>query len=127
MPQTRRKRKTKHRGNAAGAIESRGRTGRKPTSAEKSVKGREAAQAKAAKVARYDRPPTWSGAIWRALAAAVMMLALSLALTKRPTTSFILFPIVLLMYIPLSYYTDQWLFKRRMRKAGNSPGKTSSK
>jgi hypothetical protein len=128
MPQTRRKRRTKHRGNAAGVIESRGRTGRKPTAAEKSVKGREAAQAKATKVARYDRPPTLLGAFWRALAAAVLMLALSLALTKQPSTAFILFPIVLLLYVPLSYYTDQWLYKRRIRtKARKSAGKASSK
>jgi hypothetical protein len=33
MAQTKRKRRTKHRGNAAGTIESRGRTGRKPTAA----------------------------------------------------------------------------------------------
>ena len=36
MAQTKRKRQTKHRGNAAGEVESRGRTGRKPTVAEKS-------------------------------------------------------------------------------------------
>ena len=31
MAQTKRKRQTKHRGNAAGIVETRGRTGRKPT------------------------------------------------------------------------------------------------
>ena len=35
MAQTRRRRRTKHRGNAAGVVEARGRTGRKPTAAEK--------------------------------------------------------------------------------------------
>ena len=35
MAQTKRKRRTKHRGNAAGAVEARGRTGRKPTEAER--------------------------------------------------------------------------------------------
>ena len=39
MAQTKRKRQTKHRGNAAGVVESRGRTGRKPTADEKSGKG----------------------------------------------------------------------------------------
>ena len=34
MAQTKRKRRTKHRGNAAGTIEARGRTGRKPTADE---------------------------------------------------------------------------------------------
>jgi len=40
MAQTKRKRQTKHRGNAAGVVESRGRTGRKPTKAEKEGKPR---------------------------------------------------------------------------------------
>jgi hypothetical protein len=35
MAQTKRKRRTKHRGNAAGSIEVRGRTGRKPTDDER--------------------------------------------------------------------------------------------
>ena len=51
MAQTRRKRQTKHRGNAAGVVESRGRTGRKPTAAEKSGKAR--ARRRASK--RIDR------------------------------------------------------------------------
>ena len=34
MAQTKRKRRTKHRGNAAGTIETRGRTGRPPTAEE---------------------------------------------------------------------------------------------
>ena len=35
MAQTKRKRRTKHRGNAAGMVETRGRTGRKPGPAER--------------------------------------------------------------------------------------------
>ena len=44
MAQTKRKRRTKHRGNAAGSIEARGRTGRKPTAEEskQSAQGRRA-------------------------------------------------------------------------------------
>ena len=44
MAQTKRKRQTKHRGNAAGVVESRGRTGRKPTAAEKSGEPGDAAK-----------------------------------------------------------------------------------
>src|SRR6266516_1140874 len=44
MAQTKRKRRTKHRGNAAGAIESRGRTGRKPTPEERKTKPRQSAE-----------------------------------------------------------------------------------
>ena len=101
MAQTRRKRQTKHRGNAAGVVESRGRTGRKPTAAEKSGKAGDAARAKAKRLDKDDQPPTWRGAFLRALAAAVVMVALSLLLfaKKNPAEAFALFPIVLLLYI----------------------------
>jgi hypothetical protein len=112
MAQTKRKRRTKHRGNAVGEIESRGRTGRKPTAAEKSVAAKEKVKAR---VARQDRPPTWLGAFYRAMVAALLMLLASLLLLKKANESIELFPIVLLMYVPISYYTDQWLYRRRMR------------
>jgi hypothetical protein len=115
MAQTRRKRQTKHRGNAAGVVESRGRTGRKPTSAEKSGPVRDKAKAQQARVPRYDRPPTWSSAFYRAMAAAVLMLLISLVLIKKSSQAIAIFPIVLLMYVPISYYTDLWLYRRRLR------------
>jgi len=118
MAQTKRKRQTKHRGNAAGIVESRGRTGRKPTSAEKSLAGREKALTREKRLDRLDRPPTWMGAFYRALAAAVLMAAMSLLLLSKhnPGQVFEIFPIVLLGYIPISYYTDLWLYRRRQRK-----------
>lgn len=116
MPQTKRRRKTKHRGNAAGMIEARGRTGRKPTAAEKSGPTRGAAAGKATKADRFDRPPTWKGAVLRSMAAAVVMLLLAMLLTKKPNEAVALFPIVLVLYIPLSYYTDSWLYRRRQRQ-----------
>jgi hypothetical protein len=110
MAQTRRKRQTKHRGNAAGIVESRGRTGRRPTLAEKT--GRR--QAKSLKN-RLDEPPSWRGAFYRAMVAAVLMLLVSLFLIKKPGQAIAIFPLVLLMYIPISYYTDLWLYRRRQR------------
>jgi hypothetical protein len=123
VAQTKRRRQTKHRGNAAGVVESRGRTGRKPTAAEKSVAGREKAQAQERRLARQDRVPTWRGAFWRALAAAVLLLAAMLLLTGKPGQAFALFPIVLLAYVPISYYTDTWLYKRRMRAKAKRDGR----
>jgi hypothetical protein len=120
MAQTRRRRQTKHRGNAAGVVESRGRTGRRPTAAEKRGDARPAALAKEKRQARYDRPPTWRGAFYRALAAAVLMLAALLLLTHKPGQSFGLFPIVLVLYVPISYYTDQWMYRRRMRRKAST-------
>ncbi len=117
MAQTRRKRQTKHRGNAAGIVESRGRTGRKPTAAEKAGKPREE------RIPRQDRPPTWLGAFYRAMIAAVLMLLVSLVLLGKHSNEAIeLFPIVLLIYIPISFYTDTWMYNRRMRKKAAKPG-----
>jgi hypothetical protein len=128
MAQTRRKRQTKHRGNAAGVVESRGRTGRKPTAAEKSGKAGDAARAREKQLDRRDRPPTWRGAFYRAMVAAVLMLLVSLFLVKNATQVAALFPVVLLLYVPISYYTDLWLFTRRQRsKAKRGGGKAASR
>jgi hypothetical protein len=120
MAQTRRK--TKHRGNAAGIVESRGRTGRKPTAAEKSGKAGDAARAKAKRGDRRDRPPTWTSAFYRAMAAAVLMLLVSLFLVPNPNQAIELFPIVLALYVPISFYTDQWMYKRRQRSKAKRTG-----
>jgi hypothetical protein len=126
MPQTRRRRKTKHRGNAAGMIEARGRTGRKPTSAEKKGPTRGGASTPVAKVNRLDRPPTWKGAVLRSMAAAVIMLLLGIVLTGKPSQVIALFPIVLFLYIPISYYTDAWLYKRRQRQKAIAAAKAKA-
>ena len=120
MAQTRRKRQTKHRGNAAGAIESRGRTGRKPTPAEKRGTPAQSAKARQQQLDRRDRPPSWRSAFMRAMVAAVIMLLLVALLFKQTAQAIALFPIVLLMYVPISYYTDKWVYERRMRRKSAS-------
>ena len=116
MAQTRRKRQTKHRGNAAGVVESRGRTGRKPTPAEKRGAQAQSAKARQQPLDRRDRPPSWRGAFVRSMFAAVLMLLIVALLLKQPTQGIALFPVVLLMYVPISYYTDKWVYERRMRR-----------
>jgi hypothetical protein len=127
MAQTKRKRRTKHRGNAAGVVESRGRTGRKPTAAEKGGKGADAARAKEKRLEKYDRPPTWRGAFWRALVAAmVLVLVAGLVLRATAGQTVAYFTFALLAYTPVSYYTDRWLFRRRQRsKAKRGSGKAA--
>jgi len=115
MAQTRKKRQTKHRGNAAGVVESRGRTGRKPTTAEKSGDPREVAKARQKPVDRRDQPPTWRGAFVRAMLAGILYLLIVLVLFKKGE-AVKLFPIVLVIYVPISYYTEKWAFDRRQRK-----------
>jgi hypothetical protein len=122
MPQqTKRKRKSKHRGNAAGIVESRGRTGRRPTEEEKNPQLRQTNQVKQARKAeRLDKPPTWKAAVLKSIAAAVIMVILSLITIKKPSQVAILFPVVFLFYIPISYYTDVWTYKRRQRAKAKS-------
>src|SRR6516164_6895206 len=128
MAQARRRRRTKHRGNAAGVVEARGRTGRKPTAAEKSGTGAGSGRARESRLERSNRPPTWRGAFYRAMAAAVLLLLVSLLLLKKPAQAIALFPIVLLIYLPISYYTDLWMFRRRQRaRSGGTGGKAASR
>jgi hypothetical protein len=128
MAQTRRKRRTKHRGNAAGVVESRGRTGRKPTAAEKSGKVAEAAKAKQQRLDRSNRPPTWRGAFLRALIAAAALVLLSgLVLKASAGQSVAYFFVGLIAYTPISYYSDSWLYKRRQAKAKGGGGRAGAR
>ncbi|HEX3909546.1 MAG TPA: hypothetical protein VHW67_02440 [Solirubrobacteraceae bacterium] len=126
MAQTKRKRRTKHRGNAAGVVESRGRTGRKPTAAEKSGKAAEAARVKQERLEKGNRPPSWRGAFLRALIAATALVLLSgLILKASAGQSVAYFFVGLIAYTPISYYSDSWLYKRRQRKQAG--GKASAR
>src|SRR5919112_2718985 len=104
MAQTKRKRRTKHRGNAAGAIEVRGRTGRKPTAQERKTQGRQTARER--REARLSKPPTWKGAAGKALLAAVFFGIAVAILFGQPSQALVTAPLILLLYIPMSYYTD---------------------
>jgi hypothetical protein len=123
MAQTKRKRQTKHRGNAAGVVESRGRTGRKPTAAEKSGKAGDAARArKEQALDKRDRPPTWRGAFVKAMVAGILLLLVVILVFKQSNGAIGLFPIVIGGYTLVSYYTDKWVFDRRQRKKAKGGG-----
>ena len=115
MAQTKRKRRSKHRGTAAGTIESRGRTGRKPTAQERSAGKQD--QARQRRLERLDRPPTWKSAGQRALIAAAVFLVAVLALFRQqPLQAISLACFMVLVYLPMGYYTDLFLYRRRQRK-----------
>lgn len=105
------KRKTKHRGNAAGIVEVRGRTGRKPTAEEKGAPAK-----KKSTVSRLDKPPTWSGSFVRALIASVIVLGVLALMSGGIAKTLFLLPVVLLIYVPLGYYTDRYMYNRRMKR-----------
>jgi hypothetical protein len=125
MAQTRRKRQTKHRGNAAGVIESRGRTGRKPTAAEKTGDPRERAKEKEKLLDKRDRPPTWGGAFLKAMIAAIVLLLVVILVLKQSNQAIGLFPVVLVVYTVISYYSDKWIYDRRMQKKARASGGAS--
>jgi drug/metabolite transporter (DMT)-like permease len=114
MAQTKKKRRTKHRGNAAGIVEARGRTGRKPNAEERKQTEKElAAQARRD---RMMRAPTWKSAAQRAaLAAIVFGLLLVLLFDTDPVRAIPLTAFVFLFYVPLGFYTDQLVYRRRVK------------
>jgi hypothetical protein len=119
MAQTKKKRRTKHRGNAAGVVETRGRTGRKPTAGERKTSTRPDAAAR--REERMSRPPSWRSALNRAAVSAVLFIALViLAFHQKVGAALGLGAFVLLFYIPLGYYTDLFLYRRRMAKKARS-------
>jgi hypothetical protein len=115
MAQTKRKRRTKHRGNAAGMIEVRGRTGRKPTSDERKSPAKLTAQQR--REERLNKPPTWAGATQRAAIATVIFVIALLVVFREPATRVIaLSGFILLLYIPMGYFTDLFMYRRRQAK-----------
>lgn len=115
MAQTKRKRRTKHRGNAAGGIEVRGRTGRKPTPEERKTEAKLTAQQR--RDARLNKPPTWWGSAQRAVLATIIFVVALLVVFKEPVSRVIaLSGFILLLYIPMGYYTDLLIYRRRQAK-----------
>jgi Flp pilus assembly protein TadB len=115
MAQTKRKRRSKHRGTAAGTIESRGRTGRKPDAKERGASKQELSRQR--RLERLDRPPSWKSAGQRALIAAAVFLVAVLVLFKQKVGAAIsLAAFMVLIYLPMGYYTDLFLYRRRQRK-----------
>jgi hypothetical protein len=115
MAQTKRKRRTKHRGNAAGVVETRGRTGRRPTEEELKNATRETARER-----RMNKPPSWNSAFLKAaLMAAVLFLFTRLGVFGSEASvsqSVFLCLFAILLYTPLAYVTDRWVYQRNQRR-----------
>jgi hypothetical protein len=114
MAQTKRKRRTKHRGTAAGTIQTRGRTGRPPTADEKKSQSRLEARER-----RLNSPPTWKASVTRASIASVLMfffLALVGPKSHRIESAAIFALFALVIYVPAGYYIEVMMYRRRMAK-----------
>jgi Flp pilus assembly protein TadB len=122
MAQTKRKRKHKHRGTQAGTIDRAGRTSKPSSSGRSSGSSKSAGRAARAQTAaerrqeRLDTPPTWRSALNRAAFAAIILVLFIGIVQRNIAQALIMGVFALAIYIPMSYYTDLWLYRRRQRR-----------
>ena len=111
MAQTRRKRTRKHRGTPAGTIERSGRTGRPQTRQDAKQISRQR------RTERLDKAPNWRGAMQRAaIAAAVFGVLVVIAFKRDVAQGAVLAAFMFLLYIPLGYATDTFIYRFRQRR-----------
>jgi Flp pilus assembly protein TadB len=121
MAQTKRKRRTKHRGNAAGVVETRGRTSRPPGPEVRKQQRKDAARDQ--RMNRFNKPPSWRSAANRALITTVLFVVVIVALLGQSVQQAIaLGGFMLLLYIPIGYYTDSFFYKRRQQQLAKKGG-----
>jgi hypothetical protein len=122
MAQTRRKRRTKHRGNAAGKVEQRGRTSRPPSPEERKAQRRE--QSKLERQNRMARPPSWQRAATRSLVTTALFVAfVTLALDQPLGQTLALGGLLVLLYIPFGYFLDSFFYKRFSARQNAAKGR----
>jgi hypothetical protein len=128
MAQQNRKRRRKHRGTQAGTIDRAGRTSKPSASSRSSSSsskgsgfraGAQAGKAQSAaerRQARLDTEPTWRGSLNRAGFAAAILVIFVMITQKNIVQAILLGAFAMLLYIPMSYYTDRALYRRRQRQ-----------
>jgi hypothetical protein len=122
MAQTKRKRRTKHRGNAAGMVEARGRTGRRLSPEEQKKAARAAGGTR-----RQLKEPTWKSAALKSGAMAILLFVLTqigfLAKDATVASGLVIACIAMLLYTPLAFWTDKWAYARQQRKLAAGSGR----
>lgn len=114
MAQTKRKRRTKHRGNAAGMVEVRGRT-TKPT---EETRKRTQSSARGPRNAVALKPPTLKSAALKALFGCVILFVFFRFLSKNNTTgqAIAFCAVAFVMYTPIMYWTDKFIYNRKLKQ-----------
>ena len=125
MAQTKRKRRNKHRGNAVGAVEARGRTS-KPRADAKPVKGARGG-ARTQATARQMKPPSWQSAAMKAGFGGLMLFLFArfglLGDQAETGSALLLAGMAMLFYTPIMYLTDRWIYQRKLRQAAGGTAK----
>jgi hypothetical protein len=108
MAKTKQRRHKKHRGTQAGTVRQRARGASRMDS-------RATAQQRRAE--RMNRPPTWRSAMNRAaLEAAVFLAVLVLVLKTDAAQAAFLAGFMFLIYIPMGYSMDSFIYRLRQRR-----------
>lgn len=120
MAQTRKRRRRKHRGTQAGTLGKRRSRPRSRAEAKAQARSRASSKKSGGRQRVADRvgsPPTWRGAVNRALIAAGIFLLLLVLLFGRPfAEALALAGFMLLVYIPMGYYFDRFFYRWRLRR-----------
>src|SRR3954451_9198095 len=129
MAQTKRKRRNKHRGNAVGIVEARGRTSKPREDAAKSSGGRGTSGRGGATAARPIKPPTLQGAMIKAAIGCVILFIFFRFLGSGTSTGAALTMCVVafVLYAPLMFVTDKWIYKRKLRALPGGGGAAGAK
>ena len=109
MAQTRKRRRRKHRGTQGGRVDSR-RRGRPRSRAEAQSRVRSTRRAP-----RGENPPTWRGATLRGAMMSAIFVVVLVALGRPPALSIAFGAFMLLFYVPMGFYFDRMLWRRRQR------------
>ena len=120
VAQTKKRRRRKHRGTQTGRIDTAGPRGRPRSREEAKARARAKRRRQPAKGRPVDRrevPPTWGSAFKRGLfGAGIFFLLFWLAFGRPVGTAAGLSVVMLAMYVPMGYYMDRFMYRRRQRQ-----------
>jgi len=126
MAQTKRKRRNKHRGNAVGKVEARGRTS-KPVAGAPAKNGRSTGAGTTAKRRTPGlKPPTIQGAALKALFGVVILFVFFRFFSKGNSTADAIgfCAVAFLLYTPVMFFTDKFIYNRKLRLLQSGASKT---
>src|SRR4051812_49103964 len=114
MAHTKRKRRNKHRGNAAGMVEARGRTSKPSAQAKKASGGRATRTAGA----RPLKPPSLQSAALKALVGAAILFIFFRFVGNGASTAGALTMCLgaVALNTPIMYLTDKWIYNRKTKQ-----------
>lgn len=109
MAQTRKRRRRKHRGTQGGRIDTK-RRGRPRSRAEAQQRARSRKR-----TPKRDLPPTWRSATFRGFIISALLIATLLIFGRAPLASVAFGVFMLAVYIPMGYWIDRMMWRRRQR------------